>query len=663
MFQGDLCERGICTEHAAKLIIEERCLPLLNSRQRALENELEVLDKKSEAEHKSALTAIKSLFKFTQGASHVWDVHEVALTKQERRLQEKLEESRKSHDTTNQDAEANLDIVMDKMRQAPNEVNLKSHLKIALDSLAKIKDSYEKFHNEQLNVVNIYPKMIKSELENYEEALCKYFGVIKDEPETDFEVIELNDGHKFYVCKSKKEKKMKGEKEEKTVEKDDEKKSDLKEFEISDELIQSVKKAIRLNFLSHIGGWASEAVERSNSVVAAKMEELKAELDLRMHLHEPRPLRAELDVHNVRAAELVMHSERVDRHVRGVIQTLSDARGMYKNLSSDHNDLVNEFRRTIESLEDIFVKATRSSKLLALSTRLQEEQERYMEIIRKSLRKFRQQLDDTLQVVRESNANFIKSFQLFSDGGNFCVDEVEDYRKQLEKLSHKIDSTEGFVMSDLEGIEAKRLEQLQRISIEFEDRFKHHMIDLLFIEKISRWLTNSQVKIKSEVALSNTEAGKLADYLDTLERRIDACERPNLDKENVTPTDLQESLISMFEAFKLRTLYLDCMKSEPVVLISLPAAVAVSKMKKTPSEASVTISVSAPVRAKQAPEDPTVVTIKNILNSQKKRFGSSAELEGEWASASGAPQAASREQTAREKSAKSNRSEKRAASA
>ena len=57
------------------------------------------------------------------------------------------------------------------------------------------------------------------------------------------------------------------------------------------------------------------------------------------------------------------------------------------------------------------------------------------------------------------------------------------------------------------------------------------MFDLIFMEKIARWFTNTQVKIKSEVANSNTQASKLAQYLADLERRIDACERPNLDKE------------------------------------------------------------------------------------------------------------------------------------
>ena len=57
------------------------------------------------------------------------------------------------------------------------------------------------------------------------------------------------------------------------------------------------------------------------------------------------------------------------------------------------------------------------------------------------------------------------------------------------------------------------------------------MFDLLFMEKVARWLTNTQVKIKGEVAASNSQAQTLAGHLKDLERRIDACEKPNLDKE------------------------------------------------------------------------------------------------------------------------------------
>jgi len=59
---------------------------------------------------------------------------------------------------------------------------------------------------------------------------------------------------------------------------------------------------------------------------------------------------------------------------------------------------------------------------------------------------------------------------LFSDGGNFCPEEIEEYKTRLTKMSQKIDSAEGFVMADLEGMESRRLDQASKVSAEFEDR-------------------------------------------------------------------------------------------------------------------------------------------------------------------------------------------------
>ena len=45
---------------------------------------------------------IFTLFKFLQGIAHSWDNHQLGLSKQERVLQELLQDSRREHDTDNQ---------------------------------------------------------------------------------------------------------------------------------------------------------------------------------------------------------------------------------------------------------------------------------------------------------------------------------------------------------------------------------------------------------------------------------------------------------------------------------------------------------------------------------------------------------------------------------
>ena len=68
------------------------------------------------------------------------------------------------------------------------------------------------------------------------------------------------------------------------------------------------------------------------------------------------------------------------------------------------------------------------------------------------------------------------------------------------------------------------------------------------MEAMKRWLTNAQVRIKSEVAYSNGMAAEIASHLSNLKRRVDACERPNIDKEVKNTGEA----LSIFETCLLR---------------------------------------------------------------------------------------------------------------
>ncbi|XP_015765794.1 PREDICTED: uncharacterized protein LOC107344618 [Acropora digitifera] len=239
---------------------------------------------------------------------------------------------------------------------------------------------------------------------------------------------------------------------------------------ITDELFLDLRKQIRLSFLEHLEDWKIQAVDRADSVVAAKVEELNSELDLRLHLHEPRAARAEQDVHNVRAAELVMHRERVERHCKGVTTSLNEFKARFQEMIEEHDKETDIFKKSVQELESTFTSATKTHELLVIQDQVAGRIEEYMNVIRTSLRKFRHDLDEMLSTVRNSNARFRKTFKVFSDGGNFSTDEIDEYRKRLERMANKIDSAEGSVMAELEGMESKRLEAATDFAGKLEDR-------------------------------------------------------------------------------------------------------------------------------------------------------------------------------------------------
>jgi hypothetical protein len=64
-----------------------------------------------------------------------------------------------------------------------------------------------------------------------------------------------------------------------------------------------------------------------------------------------------------------------------------------------------------------------------------------------------------------------------------------------------------------------------------EFSFKNHMIDLQFIEASNRWISETQVKIKSEVAATNHQARAFEKIVLLYRNQIDSIFNPNLDKQ------------------------------------------------------------------------------------------------------------------------------------
>ena len=57
-----------------------------------------------------------------------------------------------------------------------------------------------------------------------------------------------------------------------------------------------------------------------------------------------------------------MHSERVTRHTKGIVQALAELRQGFNTMTQEHNKLAVKFRESIEAWEVVFINATKSSK-------------------------------------------------------------------------------------------------------------------------------------------------------------------------------------------------------------------------------------------------------------------------------------------------------------
>lgn len=59
---------------------------------------------------------------------------------------------------------------------------------------------------------------------------------------------------------------------------------------------------------------------------------------------------------------------------------------------------------------------------------------------------------------------------IFSEGGNYSREEIEIYRRKLEKTAGQIDKAETAILKEMEKLEKKQLEEATKIISQFQDR-------------------------------------------------------------------------------------------------------------------------------------------------------------------------------------------------
>ncbi|XP_023421292.1 coiled-coil domain-containing protein 180 [Cavia porcellus] len=334
---------------------------------------------------------------------------------------------------------------------------------------------------------------------------------------------------------------------------------------IPSELVLEIKKQLRMGFFEHLEKWFAQCTLNTQVIVATKINELDSELELQLHLHEPRLQHVEKDVHNVRAAELLLHKERLDSHCVGVVETLKKERLMFCQFQEEQNTKSKIFHHKIYDMEHIFLNATKSQKLVILSSTLHRELLTYMDVTQVSLRSFRQYLEESLGKLRYTNIEFVKHCRLFSEGGNFSPEEINSLCVRLEKEASRIELVESLIMMSMEKMESEYLDQANDVISKFESKFHNLNVDLIFTEKIQRLMTNLQVNIKCQVAKSNLQAEGLNSSLEELQHKIEACRDPQGDKTVVTTEDLLGCVRTWKQELNQRIKYLNCsLDTEPV---------------------------------------------------------------------------------------------------
>uniref|UniRef100_A0A9L0JS22 DUF4455 domain-containing protein n=2 Tax=Equus TaxID=9789 RepID=A0A9L0JS22_EQUAS len=325
----------------------------------------------------------------------------------------------------------------------------------------------------------------------------------------------------------------------------------LEKVIIPSRLVSEIKKQLRAGFFEHLEKWFDQCVLNARVIVATKIDELDSELELRLHLHQPRAQHVEKDIHNVSAAELLLHQELLDSHCAGVVEALKKERLMFQQFQEEENVRSRNFHRKIYDI-------TSSQELVTLSSTLHQELLSHVDVIQVSLRSFRQYLEESLGKLCYTNIEFIKHCRLFSEGSNISSEEIDSLCHRLEKETARIEFVESLIMINMEKMESEYLDQANDVINKFDSKFHNLSADLILLEKIQCLLTNLQVNIQCEVAKSNSQSDGLNSSLEQLQSQVEMCRNSRGEKTMVTMEDLLGFVQTWKEKLSQRIRYLNC---------------------------------------------------------------------------------------------------------
>ncbi|XP_027747994.1 coiled-coil domain-containing protein 180 isoform X2 [Empidonax traillii] len=171
-----LLDMNVCTVKDVELVHSDM-LQMAEKLERRFEEELERMDRDFKEMAKQHEQRCQGLYSYFQEAMALWDFHKLQLSQQEGELQKKVDECRWEQDTIIQMRKADLDIVLEKMKMASCEEELKKYMEKALSSLDHIRTRNETLNQVVMDKVMAYPEAVLQELISYSTSISQHFNV------------------------------------------------------------------------------------------------------------------------------------------------------------------------------------------------------------------------------------------------------------------------------------------------------------------------------------------------------------------------------------------------------------------------------------------------------------------------------------------------------
>ncbi|XP_070690406.1 coiled-coil domain-containing protein 180 [Pempheris klunzingeri] len=599
------CEEALSalqlSEKEVKDVVSSQLLTMTGQIQTEDEERLAALDLCCDSVARRALSLSRCVFHVMRGAALLWETHSYRLEKREEELQQQLNDLRRSQQQQIQRKKVHLDDLLVGLRQGSSEAALKTSLDKTVRYQQDVKHSCRQGISKQCQLLDRLPSLFLEETIAYSSSLSSFYRLnhtYRPSPDdlqnlhpsttnpTDPETSEEAEIQKHeemtencpmnYTDLTQPSLDWLTEAETSLMDLCDidstvtftssrgvaycgpaircpspdlpnylQQETHLSPFPV--ELVTHTLSRMRSLFLDHLEQRFHEVLSSAVAMVTDRKEALRSEQELQ--LQQLNPQHIQTHIYKPRLAELQLHRRRVNVHCEEVLDVLTSCRVKLQELQASISRKNQQFTVTLSNMEDNILTADSSQRLEAVSSTLQDCLDQHIKDTQHCQTTFRQTVQNRLEEVRNKKAHLLNSFRLFSEGGDFALQEVKLFQRRLKEETKQISMTEETIYSELEAFESKSLQQVKEVSSHFEEKLSFLKSEVKFMEKIQKIVSSTQVQIKAEAASSNQQQSAISSRLEDL--------RGMLENTQVSPDQVCSFLSTVNEELRKHYQYLD----------------------------------------------------------------------------------------------------------
>ncbi|XP_075881587.1 coiled-coil domain-containing protein 180 [Nelusetta ayraudi] len=567
-------------------------LPLIGQSQNRDEERLADLDLLCDAVARHSLTLSSCAFAVLRGAVLLWETHLLGLETRKEQLEQQLDQLRASQQQRMQWKRLRLDSLLAGLRQESSEETLEEALGKTASYLEDIKLSCSKCVPDQCQLFDGLPALCMEEFQSYSSKLSSFYhldGVYtpsrerlrelhpplaeepqepaeppvqesQDDPpplappthdwltEAESSLQELYDSSNRVTFTSSSGVAYAGpafRNPAHSLPGSLQEEAHLSRF--PEGLLVDTLSRTRTLFMEHLEQHLSNMVSSAGTMVSNRKETLQLEEELQ--LQQLHPKYVQRLICQPRLAELQLHRRRVNIHCADVMDVMDSCKEDMQKMMDSISSRNQGFLAMLADMERDAAAATRSHQLGSLGAALQEHLDQHTKQTQRCETAFRQAVQAKAVEIRRRTTGLLRSFRLFSEGGDFAPQELRLVQRRLTEEAKQLAVKEEAFYSEMEEFESSSLQQVREVCTRLEENICLMRAELEFKEQIQQVYGSTQVQLKAEVVGSSQHQSAINGRLEDLKMMIDNAQ--------ACPDQVLSSLWSANDELKRRRGYLE----------------------------------------------------------------------------------------------------------